>query len=47
VAGRRIIVVIEAVVPKQLFAGSNVTESEDPHPVLDFIDLAVGIAGMV
>jgi hypothetical protein len=46
-AGGGILVVVEVVVPNQLFAGGNVTDGEEPDAALDFIDLAVGVAGMI
>src|SRR6266852_2798910 len=47
VAGGRFFVVIEVVVPDQLFAGSDVAQDKDPDPALDLIDFAVGIAGVI
>jgi hypothetical protein len=47
VAGRRIIVVVQVVIPKQFFAGGDVADGKNPHPVLDLIHFAVGIAGMI
>ena len=46
-ARRRIVIVVEAVVPEQFLAGSNVAQGEDPDPALDFVDFAIGVAGMV
>src|ERR1700722_859613 len=47
VAGRRIVIVVKVVIPQQFFSRSDVAQGENPGAVLDLIDLAVGIAGMV
>ena len=46
-AGRGGFIIVEVVIPKQLFSGSDVAESKEPRAALDFVDLTVGIAGMV
>jgi hypothetical protein len=47
VARCRVIVVVEVVIPKQLLAGRDVSYGQNPHTVPDFVNFAVGIAGMV
>lgn len=46
-ARRRRIVIVQVVIPHQLFPGSNIAPSEDPSAIADFLDLAIGIARVV
>src|SRR5580700_187456 len=47
VAGGGVFVVVEVVVPDKLFAGSYVPDGEEPDAAFDFVDFAVGIAGVI
>ena len=47
VAGRRILVVVEVVVPDEFFSCGDVADREEPDAALDLIHLAIGIARVV
>ena len=46
-AGRRVFVVVEIVVPDEFFTGGDVAQGEEPNASLDLVDFAVRIARMV
>src|SRR5579862_10023263 len=46
-ARRRILVVVEVVVPHKFFASLNVAQGEKPDPAFDLIHFAVGFARMI
>ena len=46
-AGGGIFVVVEVVVPDQLFAGSDVADGEEPNAAFDLVYFAVGITGVI
>src|SRR4029077_6533355 len=45
--GRRCLIIVKVVVPDQFFSSGNVAERKNPDPVLDLIDFAIGITGVI
>jgi hypothetical protein len=46
-AGGGVFVVVEVVVPNQLFAGSDVADGEEPDAAFDLVYFAVRITGVI
>ena len=46
-AGCGIVIVVKAVIPKQLFARLDVAQRDDPHAILHLVHFAVRVAGMI
>jgi hypothetical protein len=42
-----IFVVVEVIVPNQLFSWGDIAERKNPNVSFDFVDFAVGIAGVI